>query len=228
MQKIKKTVYTLDIDNYEPEITQITFPFMERWADKIGADFYIIKDRKFPDYPIPCEKFQIHELGKEHGNDWNIFFDADTLISPDFFDVTAILNKDMTLSNGTDFVFHRFRPNEYFLRDSRYIGKGNWCAIASDWCLDYWMPPRRTAEEIAKDIFPTVAETSFGITAEHLIDDYTTSENISRFGLKHDIIPNIDIQGLQGGLIAHQYLMDTKSKVEYLNRILNEQWKIKL
>ncbi|MEB3214579.1 MAG: hypothetical protein VKL39_24735 [Leptolyngbyaceae bacterium] len=227
MRKEKKTVYTLCVDNYAPEITEITFPYMKAWADKIGADFYVIEDRKFPDAPPVYEKFQIYELSKEHKNDWNIFVDADALIHPDFFDVTTVLDKDMTCSNGTDFVPHRFRPNEYFKRDRRYIGKGNWLAFFSDWCRDYYMPLDIPFDEAIENIFPTVDETNFGITPCHLIDDYTVSRNIARYGLKHTIIPELSakLPHIQQNLLAHQYLMPIEEKVSYLNKMLT-QWKI--
>lgn len=225
MPKVKKTLYTLCVDNYAPEITSITFPYMEAYAKKIEADFFIITDRKFPDAPPVYEKFQIYELGKKHQNDWNIFFDADALIHPDFFDVTACINKDMTISNGTDFVPHRFRPNEYFQRDGRMIGKGNWLGIASDWCLDYWHPLDIPYDEAIKDIFPLVDELEFGITPCHLIDDYTVSRNIARYGLKHSLIRDIQAVGKMENMLEHQYLMPTEQKVVRLNKTLKE-WKL--
>lgn len=223
MKKAKKTVYTLIVDNYAPNLTAITLPFMQRYAEKIGADFHIISDRKFPDAPVVYEKFQIYELGKEHGNDWNIFFDADTLIHPDFWDVTSCIGKDMTVSHGTDFVPHRFAPNGYHMRDGRMIGKGNWLAIFSDWCLDYYRPLDIPLEDAIKDIYPTVDEARFGITPCHLIDDYTVSQNIARFGLKHIIIPEMQATNLQQGLLAHQYLMGIDQKEVYFHKML-QQW----
>lgn len=225
MRKEKKTVYTLCVDNYAPELTAITFPYMKKWADKIEADFHVITERKHPDMPPVYEKFQLYDLAQEHGNDWNIFFDADALIHPEFFDVTACINKDTTVSNGSDFVPHRFRPNEYFRRDGRMIGKGNWCAFVSDWCIDYWKPLDRPLEEVVKDIFPTVDERNFGITADHLVDDYTVSQNISRYGLKHMIIPQFEAHGLKTDLLQHQYLMSTEKKVVHLKKTLRD-WKL--
>ena len=45
---VKKTVFTLSVNGYSPEITEITFPLMQLWADKIGADFHVIRDRIIP------------------------------------------------------------------------------------------------------------------------------------------------------------------------------------
>lgn len=180
---MKKTVFTLNIGNYEPEITALTYPFLQAYAEKIGADFHIITERKFPDFPPVYEKLQIFELGRD--NDWNIYFDSDALVHPDLFDVTNHLPKDTVLHWGNDMAGNRWRYDKYFQRDGRHIGSGNWFTVASDWCLDLWRPlDDLTLEEAVKNIFPTVAERNTGIEPAHLIDDYVLSRNIARYGLK--------------------------------------------
>ena len=62
-----KTLYTLACNDYAPKICELTFPLMERYAKKIGAEFFIIKSRKFPDLPPVYEKFRIYDLAKERG-----------------------------------------------------------------------------------------------------------------------------------------------------------------
>jgi hypothetical protein len=227
---VKKTVYTLAVkddlgNDYEPEITAITFPLMKKWAKKIGADFYVIEDRKFKDMPPVYEKFQIYELGKEHGNDWNIFLDADTLIHPDFWDVTEMLNKDTTCSGySSDFSPIRFKPDKYFNRDGRYIGKGNWCQIGSDWCLDLWKPlDDITPEEAYDNIYPTYQESSTVIERKHLIDDYLVSRNIARYGLKHTLISEIEANRKVGcsGHLWHQYLVPGEKKLIWMKNQLH-------
>lgn len=211
---MKKTVYTLNINNYAPEIMKITMPLMKRWAEKIDADFHVITERKFPDFPEPYEKFQIRELSKQHGNDWNIFFDADALIHPDFWDVTALLSKEMTASNGSDFVPTRFAPDIYFKRDARwFIGKGNWCLIASDWCTDIWEPLDMTVKEAASRIYPVAWELAGKIDSKHLIDDFAVSRNIAKYGLKHILIPELSKQvGAPQNCLWHQYSMPLETK----------------
>ena len=41
------------------------YPYIKKYAQKIGADFYVIKERKFPDWYITYEKLQIYEIEKE-------------------------------------------------------------------------------------------------------------------------------------------------------------------
>jgi hypothetical protein len=230
MRENKKTLYTLRVDEYEPEICDITFPLLKRYADKIRAEFFVIEERKSPHLPPVMEKFQLWDLAREHGNDWNIFLDADTLVHPDFFDVTDVLHKSYTCSNGSDFTPIRFRADHYFLRDSRFIGKGNWCAVVSDWCLDYWHPLEDiTFEEAVENIYPTVDETNTIIIRDHLIDDYVVSRNIARFGLKHILIPEIMAQFHMPSMptLAHQYTMDGDKKIVWMKQTL-QQWGVRV
>jgi hypothetical protein len=59
---MKKTLYTLSVNDkhpgqdFEPEITALTFPLMRKYAHKIGADFHVIRERKHPDMPPVYEK----------------------------------------------------------------------------------------------------------------------------------------------------------------------------
>ena len=62
---IKKCVFTLNVGGYATEITDLTYPLMKGWCAKIGADFHVITERKFSEWPITYEKFQIYELAKE-------------------------------------------------------------------------------------------------------------------------------------------------------------------
>jgi hypothetical protein len=91
---MKKTVVTLDI-NYPKEITDITFPCMEKYAENIGAEFLVLTERKFPDLSITQEKFQLYDLSEDY--DWIIFLDADDLINPDSMDFTKIVSEDVVI-----------------------------------------------------------------------------------------------------------------------------------
>lgn len=232
MRKIKKTIYTLQINDYEPQICALTFPFMKFYADKIEADFVVIKERKKPDWPIVCEKMQIYDLAREREDDWAIFFDADALINPEMIDITAHLNKDTVCFNGKDQNGVRYTLDHYFLRDGRGLGACNWCAIASDWCLDLWHPPDISFEEAIKRIHPTIGEHNSGMfTDNHLVDDYLLSRNIARFGLKHDTIT--DISGRLGWrapngapvspFLFHLYSIPAHEKLEKLLAVLSQQ-----
>jgi hypothetical protein len=49
---------------------------LQAYASKIGAEFRVIRERRFPGWPLDYEKLQIHELAREDGNDWSIYGNA--------------------------------------------------------------------------------------------------------------------------------------------------------
>lgn len=222
MNKIKKTLYTLSVNNYSPAIQELTLPLMKFYANKIGADFYVITDRKYPKMPPVYEKLQIYELAKEHKNDWSIFFDIDTLIHPETIDFTKLLHKDTVMHNGSDFAMVRWNYDEYFLRDGRHIGSCNWLAIASDWCTDLWTPLDIPYEQALANIQPIPNELANGITKEHLIDDYTLSRNIAKYGLKFKTAKQIQTElGLEvSNFFWHQYTIPIDEKVVEMRKII--------
>jgi hypothetical protein len=228
-KKLKKTIFTLCVDNYAPEITELTFPLMKRYADKIDADFYIIKKRKFPKFPVVYEKLQIYELAQKMENDWNIYFDADALIHPNMMDITTLLSKDTVLHNASDFASNRWKYDRFFLRDGRNIGSCNWFTVGSDWCIELWKPlDDLTLEEAIANINPTVNELNTIVTAEHLIDDYTLSRNIAKYGLKFVTFMDLlkKFEGKAGtGYLWHQYTLPNELKIVQMKKVL-ARWRV--
>ena len=91
---MKINIFTLNINNYCPEMMELTVPLMKNYATKIGAEFIEITERKFPDFHIHYEKLQIYELGKD--SDWNVFFDGDVIVNNSMIDIRK-LNPNMVL-----------------------------------------------------------------------------------------------------------------------------------
>jgi len=225
---IKKTVFTLNVNDFAPQVTELTLPLMSAYAKKIGAEFYIIKERKHPDWPPVREKFQVAELAKEMDLDWAIFFDADALIHPETPDWTLFVGKDTVLHNGADQASIRWTYDKYFWRDGRNIGSCTWCVIASDWTIDdLWKPiDDLTYDEILERIHPTVEELNTVIKPSHLIDDFTLSRNIARYGLKFKTIIQLQTEvNLQGYFFYHIYTVTPEQKAIELKRVLKE-WRI--
>jgi len=207
----KKTVYLLNIGNYEPEITELTYPTIEAWADKIRADVFVITERKFGEWPVTYEKLQIHELAKKRKDEWAIYLDSDALVHPELPDMTELMSGDVVAHNAVDFAPLRWTYDDYFRRDGRNIGSANWFACASAWCLDLWRPlDDLTPEEAEKNIHLTVPESRI-MKPEHLIDDYALSRNIARFGLKVTTLTDLWKRANLGTaeFFFHQYLMPT-------------------
>ncbi|HKS72067.1 MAG TPA: hypothetical protein VJQ82_02650 [Terriglobales bacterium] len=230
---IRKTIYTLNVNNFEPRIREITYPLIDTYAKKIGAEFVEITERLRPEWPVTIEKFQVADLARERGDDWAIFFDADTLINPEFFDPTEHMAKDTVAHNGKDMAGTRWTYDKYFRRDGRHWSSCTWCVYASDWTVeDLWLPPQRTPEEEFANIHITIGEHNSGeCKREHLIDDYTLSRNISRFGLKATTITDIcaglgwkspDGRGFNQ-FLWHVYTKSTRKKIHEMLGVLTAQ-----
>ena len=187
---MKKTLYTLNVDNYDPDVTAITYPLLKQYASKIGAEFYPITERKWPDWPVMQEKMQIYTLIQERGDDWAIYIDSDALVHPDSPDFTELMSKDTVAIWMRELAITKCRSDDYFRRDGRFIGTGGWLAIVSDWCRDFWKPiDDLTKEEILARITPRIGET--WRVEGHQIDSYTTSRNVARYGLKITTMPEL-------------------------------------
>lgn len=224
---VNKRIYLLNIatdgnpEGFQPRIRMLTYPLIFNYARKIGAAIVEINTRKFPEFPITYEKLQIHELAKREmpakialsgeppfgfelqdvtvpPAEWNIYIDLDALVNPEFFDITAMIQKDQVVHNGRDMANMRWRYDQYFKRDGRHWGSCNWFTVASDWCLDAWRPlDDITPAEALSNINITIQEHNSGhCKTQHLIDDYTLSRNIARFGLKATTV--VDICGALG------------------------------
>jgi len=220
----KKTVYTLNVNNYAPEIRAITWPLLRRYADKIGAGFFPITERHFPDQNVVSEKLQIYTLAKERGDDWICYFDSDCLIHPDMMDFTEVLPRDTVLCNGTDYAACRFEYDDYFRRDGRHIATCGWLTVASSWCLDAWKPlDDLSYEDAVKRIKPTAREVQAGIPADHLIDDFIVSRNVAKYGLKHTTFRKIlgEIGQVDAQYLWHEYLVTEKEKLAMMKKVLS-------
>jgi hypothetical protein len=196
----------------------------------MGADFQIINERRFPEMPVVYEKLQIFYLG--HGNDWNVYIDSDAVIFPDMFDVTERISKDTVAHYHRDNCINRFKPNEFFRRDGRDIGSANWFTVASNWCMDLWKPLHNELsvlqggplERLLAEIRPIVTERQAGIVPEHLIDDYTLSLNIARYGLKFTTVSEIMKRSNDQGVYAwHTHRMPIEKKLAQVRAGLGPQ-----
>jgi hypothetical protein len=223
----KKVIYTLNIDNYAPEVVEITRPLLLAYADKIGAAVVDITERKLTVNNIfepVYEKMQIYELAQELEADWNIYIDSDALIHPDFFDPTLHLRKDTVCHNGSDFACHRWKYDRFFKRDGRHIGSCNWFTMASDLCIELWHPiDDMTPAEAVSNIYPTTGEVNGGTTPGHLIDDYTLSRNIAKYGLKFETMINICKRaGYKDGntFLFHLYNVPIEYKAAEMKKVL--------
>ncbi len=223
MNSIRKTVYTLNLNKYAPDITAITYPLIGAWAEKIDAEFIVIDKERFPGWPVTYQKLAVREIAESRCDDWSIFIDSDALVHPDFFDPTAHVSKDTVIHNGKDPAMLRWRYDEYFLRDGRHISSCNWFACASDWCRDLWTPLDIPLQNALENIRPLAGELNSGLVEpEHLIDDYTLSRNIARYGLKFVTMAEICGRfGFANGYLWHLYQISNEEKVKRMKVCLD-------
>ena len=228
-KRVKKTIFTLNVNGYSPEMTALTYPLIQAYARKIGADFHIITERKFPEWPITYEKLQINELAQQMENDWNIYIDSDALVHPDTPDLTLLLPRDTVAHFGSDFAPTRWKTDRFFHRDGRHISSGNWLALASDLCIELWKPvDDMTPAEAVANIQPSVIERTGGIiTPSHLIDDYILSRNIAKYGLKYVNIREVLEKTYKDGVgfFYHHYLFPIDKKIEEIQGVI-EKWQV--
>jgi hypothetical protein len=165
-------MFVLATPDYQPDLCEITFPYLKRYADKIKADLYRIEKRCFPDFPITYERMQIHELGK--GSEWVFCIDPDILIHPDTTDFTTWFPNDH-VGNWYFFdVRQHFEVTESspFAKDGRYYGIVDCLVVSSSLTHDLWRPlpgPFSAYEPLVKD--KQVLER---------ISEYAISENLAR------------------------------------------------
>lgn len=165
-------VYTVIIDNWFPELCEITVPLIAAWSEKIGADFQIISGKKFASWPPNYEKFQIWERGGNYH--WNIYLDADMIVDP------ARL-PDFTLNSDPTFVYYesrlwpsrQYKPHPYFIRYGLDFGISDCFFMSSMFTHDIWQPSEFSFEE-ARSYCSIDRETS----------EFALNLNIARYGLK--------------------------------------------
>ena len=224
---MKKVLFRLNVGNYAPEITALTYPLIDRYARKIGAEVVTISERKFPAWDLDYEKLQIYELSREMGADFMLYLDSDAVVHPELPDLSELVPRDTIAHNGMDFAPIRWRYDEagYFQRDGRHLGSCNWLACAHRWCRDLWRPlDDLTPAEAVANISTTVDEGRTIVTAAHLVSDYALSRNIARFGLKATTL--IDLWKRVGltnpNFFYHEYLIPTDEKAVAIRKVLKD------
>ena len=126
------------------------------------------------------------------GDDWSIFFDADTLINPDYFDMTNHLTKDTVAFNGKDQANVRFRYSKEMLRDGRHIGACTWLVVWSDWCTDLMVSDRGKSRGSQVSNTSSTSENQSGLMRPPpSLGRLLLTKNIARFGLKHVALKDI-------------------------------------
>jgi hypothetical protein len=169
-----KIVYTMDIGNYMPELCKITIPTIEAYANKIGAEFQIIAERKFPEWPVTYEKMQLYELAER--SEWTIFIDADTVIRPEMPDITEGLRyREIAVHIAYD--ADTTLPSDYYMiEDRRNVGVATSFIVSPRFRRNLWKPFNEGIKNILRRLHAVKAR-------PHIADEYCVSRNLARYGI---------------------------------------------
>lgn len=229
---MRKLIVTMCLNNWEPEITSRTFPLMKHYAKKIGADFWHINERKYPNCPIGYERFQIYDIADQY--DWVIQLDADLVMHPDMPDVTTFVNKDTILISRPDHSAARFIADKYFYRDGRFVSVPGFFTVTSDWCKDFWqLPEDMTPQQAISQITPLQNEWGRWDNkihdGSHLVVDYIWSRNVARYGLKYKTLQEVFVPPMLKPIedyVMHNSFLPSHHKRQHVINVVDKYWKI--
>ena len=168
-------VHVVDIDDYFPELKELTLPTIERFCDNIKADLNVVTERRFPDWPMLTEKLQIYENGK--GYPFNILLDLDILVHPDCYNPFEKNIPETYCAFKDNFHSDQQHINDiYFARDGRNVGISGCAVFTTFYTHDLWkFPIELSKEEIYENI----------LQERKTVDEYVASRNLAKYGLKY-------------------------------------------
>lgn len=171
---MKKELFVVIVNDYFPELCEITVPHIKRYANKINAKFTIISERKFPLFPPTYEKLQIYDLGKD--NDYNILLDVDILILKSMYDVTELVTDKIGvwMDYDTNYLFKNFNYPK---------GLATNFVVVPNCCHEVWKPIDNFEEIKNKLVRPFI------------VDEYIFSKNLWEHNYKYIGIIHKGIEG---------------------------------
>ena len=172
-KKLKKIIHIVYIDDFFPELFEITFPNIKSYAERYGYEINLITERKFPEWHVHYEKMQVYEAGKDA--DINVLLDADILIHPGYPDVINLVPIFCVGFNQAYNLSSKCRVNGYFVRDGRDVGIASNFVVSTYLTHDLWKPLPITPEEGREITF----------VREGDIDEYCLSYNFAKYGLHY-------------------------------------------
>lgn len=209
--KKKIAVWVLNIGNYRPEISKHTLPTIKAFADRIGAEYREITERKFQGWPITYEKMQVYELGKDY--DWNILCDADVLISSKMPDLVKLAEKetDTIISYQQCNIVDYFKYHESF-KSLPAVPKidGSGSAIVAP-SANFVITNKKT-NIIYKPLGLTFEEMVSNVKIPSMVDEYNMAVQMAENGLKTKTLRHI---GLPDRLLFHAALTSNGQTVDW-------------
>lgn len=184
---MSKGVFVVRVDNYLPDLCEVTLPAIEEWAKKIRASFTVITERKYPDLPPTYEKTQVWKLGR--GNDWNILIDCDMAIRPEMYDVTV------ATMPGTIGAWMVYDPAITIAKDEILPLDGSGLALATN-----FMAVPQAFHDVWRHLDMESAELLSRMKRPFVVDEYCISRNIKQLGAT---ISPLALPGAENNLFMH-------------------------
>lgn len=211
---MKKVIVTLDI-NYPKEITELTFPYMQKYADNIDADFVVLKDRKFTNLPITMEKFQLYELSNYY--DWVIFLDADTIVNPNAVDFTSVIDYNTILVSEYLWPIGQFKVDEEIFEGKFDIHTPFYFLCFPSILKDVISLPSNPLDFV-KYVNTTESMVTAGKDPSWHLDEFILNYNIIRYGLSTVSLKD-DISGNK--IATNGNYLSVVEKVKFLTENIN-------
>ena len=208
---MKKKIHILYINDYFPELFQITNKNIQQYAKRYNYEINLITKRKFKDWHLHYEKMQVYEDGKN--DDINVFLDMDVMLHPEFPDFSELVPPDYVAFNDNYKISEKCKINKYFLRDGRDIGIASNVVVSTYLTHDVWepLPPEITPEKGREITF----------IREGDIDEFCLSYNLAKYGLKYC--------GLTWETWMRQYILHTgtsdKKMALKLAKLSEKEWR---
>ena len=211
MGMLVKALFIVRVNDYFPELCEITIPRIREYAKRIGAEFIEITERKYSDFPPTYEKMQVYDLGKDY--DWCILSDVDNMIHPNCIDFTTWLDSAYVGYFSGFEADTMFEVDKYFKRDRRNLGIASGFVVTSSLTHDLWTPLEFSWEEARKRT-----------KREFIIDEYCLSRNMAKFGLK---FTGLNINKVIGDMVIHLGVEERSDRKFIVERAksLDVEWK---
>lgn len=168
---MRKAVWVVVVNNYQPDLCRLTLPSIERFAESIQAEFTVIGDRQWPNLPAPYEKLQAYQRGSDY--DWNLVIDADMYIDSWMHDPTVIVPDD-TVASWMCYDASQQFSNKHFTADWN-VGISTSFLVVPKKCHDALMP---FVEDEIKMVMPSMKR-------QFILDEYCVSRNVAQHKMKY-------------------------------------------
>lgn len=217
---MKAEIFVVNIDNYFPELCELSIPTIHAYADKIGAKFSLITERLYsklyPELPVTVEKLQ----ASKSDADYVIIIDADMLIHPNFWDVTKIVPSHMLGSYMVYNASNLYEPHMYFDRFGEYRG------IATN----FLVVPKLWAPVMFSTHVGEMRRLMGNVKRKFILDEYILSLNAAKYGAKLTgvMMPNAEgfrhINFTTDSKSREQAVAEAKEYIQTFNKKIGYAW----